>query len=187
MVCVLPCFYHFKCAVYTSLYFTFVTWYCDLHVCPYCLMFVAITLFFNTYLLLLFILAVSGRSCVTRDRHCGSLLQLWRVVWDLSPPARDRTHTPCTRRGALNPWTTREVPVDIILIAKQYSSIIVYLMGKLWTSVEHLSFTFKFSDSHFFTLPLCHPLLLELMLYFIPIVPEILDVISFKPNSQVIK
>ena len=31
-------------------------------------MFVAITLFFNTYLLLLFILAVSGRSCVTRDR-----------------------------------------------------------------------------------------------------------------------
>lgn len=60
-------------------------------------------------------------------------------------------------------------------------------MGELWISVEHLSFSFKFSDSDFFTLPLGHPLLLELMLYFIPIVAEILDVISFKPTSQVIK
>lgn len=115
----MSCFYHFKCAVYTSLYFTFVTWYCDLHVCPYCLMFVAITLFFNTYLLLLFILAVSGRSCVTRDRHCGSLLQLWRVVWDLSPPARDRTWTMAAKAQSPTQWTTRELPPDSRLTSSE--------------------------------------------------------------------
>lgn len=57
-------------------------------------------------------------------------------------------------------------------------------MGELWISVEHLSFSLKFSDSRFLTLPLCHPLFLEPMLYFIPIVPEILDVISFKPTVR---
>ena len=31
-------------------------------------------------------------------------------VWDLSPPTRDRTHTPCIGRRSLNHWTAREVP-----------------------------------------------------------------------------
>lgn len=32
-------------------------------------------------------------------------------IWDFSSWARDGTHTPCIRRGSLNPWTTRgEVP-----------------------------------------------------------------------------
>ena len=30
-------------------------------------------------------------------------------MWDLSSPTRDRTHTICTGRWSLNPWTTREV------------------------------------------------------------------------------
>ena len=31
-------------------------------------------------------------------------------MWDLSSPARDRTHTPCIVRQRLNHWTAREVP-----------------------------------------------------------------------------
>ena len=30
-------------------------------------------------------------------------------MWDLSSPTRDRTHTICTGRWSLNPWTTSEV------------------------------------------------------------------------------
>ena len=31
-------------------------------------------------------------------------------MWNLSSPARDRTHTPCMGSRGLNHWTAREVP-----------------------------------------------------------------------------
>ena len=31
-------------------------------------------------------------------------------MWDLSPPTRDQTHTPCLGRRSLNHWTARELP-----------------------------------------------------------------------------
>ena len=36
-------------------------------------------------------------------------------MWDLSHPTRDRTHIPCIARQILNHYTTREVPILIIL------------------------------------------------------------------------
>ena len=40
------------------------------------------------------------------------VLVFWlRGMWDLSPPTRDRTLTPCIGKQSLNHWTTREVPV----------------------------------------------------------------------------
>ena len=36
-------------------------------------------------------------------------------MWDLSYPTRDRTRIPCIARQILNHWTTREVPILIIL------------------------------------------------------------------------
>ena len=39
---------------------------------------------------------------------------LWGM-WDLSYPIRDQTWTPCTGRQNLNHWTTREVPVWLLL------------------------------------------------------------------------
>jgi hypothetical protein len=36
-----------------------------------------------------------------------------RGMWDLSPPTRDQTHTPCIERQSPNHWAAREVPVDI--------------------------------------------------------------------------
>ena len=36
-------------------------------------------------------------------------------MWDLSSLTRDRTHIPCIGRQIFNQWTTREVPVWVIL------------------------------------------------------------------------
>ena len=36
-------------------------------------------------------------------------------MWDLSSPARDRTHIPCIRRKILNHWTPREVLSSLFL------------------------------------------------------------------------
>ena len=41
-----------------------------------------------------------------------------RVVWDLSFPTRDQTHTSCTGRS-LNHWATREVPTFFLKKAKK--------------------------------------------------------------------
>ena len=38
-------------------------------------------------------------------------------TWDPSSPARDQTHTPCTKRWSLNHWTIREVPGSLALIS----------------------------------------------------------------------
>ena len=35
---------------------------------------------------------------------------------DLGSPTRDRIHTPCTGRRSLNQWTSREVPLFMILV-----------------------------------------------------------------------
>ena len=35
-------------------------------------------------------------------------------VWDPRSPTRDQTHTSCTERKSLNPWTTKEVPEGLI-------------------------------------------------------------------------
>ena len=44
-------------------------------------------------------------------------LVLWpQGMWDLSPPTRDRTHTPYTERWNFNHWTTREVPTCPIFL-----------------------------------------------------------------------
>ena len=36
-------------------------------------------------------------------------------VWNLSSLTRDQTHTLCIGRWSLNPWTTREVPLDSLV------------------------------------------------------------------------
>ena len=41
-------------------------------------------------------------------------LVLLRGMQDLSYPARDGTHAPCTENSSLNHWTTREVPADLL-------------------------------------------------------------------------
>ena len=39
---------------------------------------------------------------------------LLRGMQDLSSPARDGTHAPCTENSSLNHWTTKEVPADLL-------------------------------------------------------------------------
>ena len=57
-------------------------------------------------------------SCNYGLHSCSTwALQLWRgcSIWDLSSPTRDQTHVPCTGRQILNHWTTREVPLILLL------------------------------------------------------------------------
>ena len=41
-------------------------------------------------------------------------LVLLRGMQDLSSPARDGTHAPCTENSSLNHWTTKEVSADLL-------------------------------------------------------------------------
>ena len=47
---------------------------------------------------------------------CSMRAQLTRGMWDLSSPTRDRTRISCIGRRILNHWTTREVPVSLLLL-----------------------------------------------------------------------
>ena len=104
-------------------------------------------------------------------------------TWD--PSQVCNLHHSSRQRQILNPLSEVRDGTHILMD----SSWVHYhwaMMGIPWIHVEHLSF--KFSDSHVFfpsTVPFCHSSLLELMLYFIPTVREILDGIAFKANSQI--
>ena len=52
-------------------------------------------------------------------------LDMW---WDLSFPARDRIHTPCTGRWSLNQWITKEAPRIVIYLLKnvEIKNFVVY-------------------------------------------------------------
>ena len=74
--------------------------------------------------------------------HMGSLVELsscgvWallpRGMWDLSSLTRDQTHVPWTGRQIFYHWTTREVPLIVILI---HISVMTY-------DVEHLFIFFS--------------------------------------------
>ena len=47
--------------------------------------------------------------------------QLLRSMWGLSFPTRDRTHVSCIGRLILNHWTTKKVPVFVVLLPFIYS------------------------------------------------------------------
>ena len=42
-------------------------------------------------------------------------------MWDLSSQTRDGTRTPCNGRRSLNHWTTREVPVLLLIVELENS------------------------------------------------------------------
>ena len=50
------------------------------------------------------------RKLVALGLHGSQQAQLPCSMWDLSSPARNGTHVPCTGRWIPNHWTTREVP-----------------------------------------------------------------------------
>ena len=63
-------------------------------------------------------LAASGLCCGSKGlslRHAGSL-ELPCGLRDLSSPTGYRASVPCIARRILNHWTTREVPLNVLLI-----------------------------------------------------------------------
>lgn len=79
-------------------------------------------LHFNFLLYFLFqkhfitIVTVLGLHCHDRLSCCGVQIQFSCVLWDLSSPAGDQTHIPCTERQIPNDWTTRKSQLDNIKI-----------------------------------------------------------------------
>ena len=53
-------------------------------------------------------------------------------MWDLSPPARDRTHTPCIGRQSLILWTAKEVQQCFIDAVVGVASVIKLSPTLLW-------------------------------------------------------
>ena len=77
-----------------------------------CWVFIAVSRGYIAFLLLF--QSISSRladfsSCVRTQLPCST--------WDLSSWTRDQTCVPCIARQILNPWTTRDVPTPIFIVA----------------------------------------------------------------------
>ena len=61
-------------------------------------------------------------------------------MWDLSSPARDRTHTPCIGKQSLNHWTTSEVP-EVQLLVQVLKGIFKILEAGAIACMDNTSMT----------------------------------------------